>query len=217
MLVPLAPPCVPTPPKQVAPGSGISLTVSGPQADAVPTDDGAIRQLGISQAFEGTTTLRYDEDADTITDVRDDTVRQLDMSRIGAVLSNDPRDIGEALGQLYVEKYFPPAAKARMMEMIANITAVMRDAELTLEHTAHRIALGAAGEQAPAGDEHRARAGGDVGQGRLVQVQPVHERQVERGVAEDGAPVVAGAELARPGVPALGRAAGHGLLAQSSE
>ena len=40
----------------------------------VPTDDGAIRQLGISQAFEGTTTLRYDEDADTITDVRDDTV-----------------------------------------------------------------------------------------------------------------------------------------------
>lgn len=40
----------------------------------VPTDDGAIRQLGISQAFEGRTTLQYDEDADTITDVRTDTV-----------------------------------------------------------------------------------------------------------------------------------------------
>ncbi|HYD83762.1 MAG TPA: M13 family metallopeptidase, partial [Opitutus sp.] len=34
--------------------------------------------------------------------------------------------IGEALGQLYVEKHFPPAAKARMMEMIDNIKAVMR-------------------------------------------------------------------------------------------
>lgn len=34
----------------------------------VPTDTGAIRQLGISTAFEGTTTLQYDESADTITD-----------------------------------------------------------------------------------------------------------------------------------------------------
>ena len=35
----------------------------------VPTEDGAIRQLGISQAFEGRTTLQYDEASDTITDV----------------------------------------------------------------------------------------------------------------------------------------------------
>jgi putative endopeptidase len=35
--------------------------------------------------------------------------------------------IGEAVGQLYVEKHFPPAAKARMQEMIRNIQAVMRD------------------------------------------------------------------------------------------
>jgi arabinogalactan oligomer/maltooligosaccharide transport system permease protein len=49
----------------------------------VPTEDGAIRQLGISQAFEGTTTLQYDESADTITDVRTDTVYtvQLDGDR----------------------------------------------------------------------------------------------------------------------------------------
>ena len=40
----------------------------------VPTDDGAIRQLGISQAFEGRTTLQYDESADTITDVENGTV-----------------------------------------------------------------------------------------------------------------------------------------------
>jgi putative endopeptidase len=35
--------------------------------------------------------------------------------------------IGEALGQLYVARYYPPEAKARMDEMIRNITAVMRD------------------------------------------------------------------------------------------
>jgi putative endopeptidase len=35
--------------------------------------------------------------------------------------------IGEALGRLYVERYYPPEAKARMDEMIRNITAVMRD------------------------------------------------------------------------------------------
>jgi len=35
--------------------------------------------------------------------------------------------IGEALGQLYVARYYPPEAKARMAAMIANITAVMRD------------------------------------------------------------------------------------------
>lgn len=40
----------------------------------VPTDNGAIRQLGISQAFEGTTTLQYDESKDTITDVTNGTV-----------------------------------------------------------------------------------------------------------------------------------------------
>ena len=35
--------------------------------------------------------------------------------------------IGEALGQLYVAKHYPPEAKARMDEMIANIKAVFRE------------------------------------------------------------------------------------------
>jgi arabinogalactan oligomer/maltooligosaccharide transport system permease protein len=35
---------------------------------AVPTDEGAIRALGVNKAFEGATTLTYDEAADTITD-----------------------------------------------------------------------------------------------------------------------------------------------------
>ncbi len=34
--------------------------------------------------------------------------------------------IGEALGQLFVEKNFPPAARARMNELVANIKAVFR-------------------------------------------------------------------------------------------
>lgn len=36
-------------------------------------------------------------------------------------------DLGEALGQLYVARYYPPEASARMATMIANIKAVMRD------------------------------------------------------------------------------------------
>ncbi len=41
--------------------------------------------------------------------------------------------IGEALGQLYVERYYPPEAKARMDGMIANIKAVMRERLQKLE------------------------------------------------------------------------------------
>jgi putative endopeptidase len=35
--------------------------------------------------------------------------------------------IGEALGKLYVEKYFPPEAKARMNELVENLKSVFRD------------------------------------------------------------------------------------------
>jgi putative endopeptidase len=35
--------------------------------------------------------------------------------------------LGEALGQLYVEKYFPPDAKARMNELVENLKAVFHD------------------------------------------------------------------------------------------
>ncbi len=41
--------------------------------------------------------------------------------------------IGEALGQLYVAQYYPAEARARMAEMIANITAVMKDRLAKLE------------------------------------------------------------------------------------
>jgi len=39
--------------------------------------------------------------------------------------------LGEALGKKYVEKYFPPEAKARMQELVRNLLAAMRDDILT--------------------------------------------------------------------------------------
>jgi putative endopeptidase len=42
------------------------------------------------------------------------------------------RALGEALGQVYVEKYFPPEAKARALEMVRNLIAALRDDLQTL-------------------------------------------------------------------------------------
>jgi predicted metalloendopeptidase len=37
------------------------------------------------------------------------------------------RQLGEALGQVYVQKYFPPEAKARALELVHNLLATLRD------------------------------------------------------------------------------------------
>ena len=37
------------------------------------------------------------------------------------------QQLGEALGQKYVEKYFPPEAKARMLEMVKNLQLAMKE------------------------------------------------------------------------------------------
>jgi putative endopeptidase len=42
------------------------------------------------------------------------------------------RALGEALGQLYVQKYFPPEAKARALAMVHNLIAALRDDLQTL-------------------------------------------------------------------------------------
>src|SRR6266478_1494519 len=42
------------------------------------------------------------------------------------------RNLGEALGQVYVQKYFPPEAKARALEMVRNLVAALRDDLKTL-------------------------------------------------------------------------------------
>ncbi len=47
-------------------------------------------------------------------------------------VSATDRQLGEALGQIYVQKYFPPEAKARALEMVNNLTAALRDDLQTL-------------------------------------------------------------------------------------
>ena len=42
------------------------------------------------------------------------------------------RALGEALGQVYVQKYFPPEAKAHALEMVHNLIAALRDDLKTL-------------------------------------------------------------------------------------
>jgi putative endopeptidase len=42
------------------------------------------------------------------------------------------RALGEALGQVYVQKYFPPEAKARALEMVRNLIAALHDDLQTL-------------------------------------------------------------------------------------
>jgi putative endopeptidase len=68
-------------------------------------------------------------------------VEEENFAFFGKVLSGQPEQeprwkrsakvidgsIGEALGQLYVEKYFPPEAKARMNELVENLKTVFRD------------------------------------------------------------------------------------------
>jgi putative endopeptidase len=41
-------------------------------------------------------------------------------------VQSEDRDIGEALGQTYAARYFPPDSKARMLEMVANIKAALK-------------------------------------------------------------------------------------------
>jgi len=55
------------------------------------------------------------------------------------------RALGEALGQIYVQKYFPPETKARALEMVHNLIAALRDDLQTLpwmgpETRAHAVA-----------------------------------------------------------------------------
>ena len=43
------------------------------------------------------------------------------------VLNNTSGNLGEAVGQLYVEKYFPPEAKKRMLELVSNLKLALKD------------------------------------------------------------------------------------------
>jgi putative endopeptidase len=47
-------------------------------------------------------------------------------------VSATDRQLGEALGQIYVQKYFPPEAKARALELVNNLTKALQDDLQTL-------------------------------------------------------------------------------------
>jgi predicted metalloendopeptidase len=49
------------------------------------------------------------------------------------VIISEDGEIGEALGKLYVAEYFPPAAKARALELIGNLKEALADRIKTLE------------------------------------------------------------------------------------
>jgi putative endopeptidase len=54
------------------------------------------------------------------------------LPRWKRVVAEVDGDIGEALGQLYVDEYFPPEAKARVLSLVANLRAALREDIATL-------------------------------------------------------------------------------------
>ena len=56
--------------------------------------------------------------------------------------------LGEALGEVYVKKAFPPAAKARVLEMIHNLKAALKSDISTLSWM---------GDATPQTSDHQAR------------------------------------------------------------
>jgi predicted metalloendopeptidase len=54
------------------------------------------------------------------------------LPRWKRVVSEVDGDVGEALGQLYVTKYFPPEAKERVLKLVADLRSSLRDDLATL-------------------------------------------------------------------------------------
>ncbi|HZF12178.1 MAG TPA: M13 family metallopeptidase [Thermoanaerobaculia bacterium] len=54
------------------------------------------------------------------------------LPRWGRCVRSVDGHMGEALGRIYVDKYFPPAAKRRALEMVDNLTAALKDDLVTL-------------------------------------------------------------------------------------
>ncbi len=70
---------------------------------------------------------------------------QIQKPRWKRILAHTDEALGEALGKLYVERAFPPQAKARMNELVKNILAALRSRILQLEwmgETTKQQALG---------------------------------------------------------------------------
>jgi putative endopeptidase len=56
--------------------------------------------------------------------LRDQQIQEPRWQRSARVID---AEIGEALGQMFVEKHFPPSARARMVELVDNLKAVFKD------------------------------------------------------------------------------------------
>jgi putative endopeptidase len=97
------------------------------------------RQLGATSLADWKTYLRWHalhSDAPALTDAIVQENFNFYSKRLVGTAELQPRwkrcvqsvnlNIGEALGQVYVEKYFPPEAKARAKEMVLNLIAALR-------------------------------------------------------------------------------------------
>jgi putative endopeptidase len=102
------------------------------QLVATPIDDWKIylRWQLVHGSAPYLTTAIVDENFDFFGRTLTGTPEQL--PRWKRCVSVTDRDLGEALGQKYVAKAFPPAAKARAMEMVNNLIDALRDDLKTL-------------------------------------------------------------------------------------
>jgi len=97
------------------------------QLSATPIDDWKIylRWHLVNVAAPGLSEKFVDEDFDfrgkTLTGAKEI------QPRWKRCVQATDRVLGEALGQVYVQKYFPPAAKARALEMVHNLIGALRD------------------------------------------------------------------------------------------
>ena len=106
------------------------------------------------------------------------------------------RQLGFALGQVYVKKYFPPEAKARALEMVNNLIAALRDDLQTLpwmsEATRQQavIKLNAFGKKIGYPDKWRDYSAYQVDRGPYVlNLLRGHEFEFNRDLKKIGKPV----------------------------
>ncbi len=99
---------------------------------------------GVNKLFKTMTVEEYRDYLEwnlivSSTGLLDDTVRQADFEFFGKILSGQKEEhprwrrsvtqvqgvLGEALGQIYVKKYFPAAAKDRMVQLVKNLQTAL--------------------------------------------------------------------------------------------
>jgi putative endopeptidase len=102
------------------------------QLTAVPLSDWKtyLRWHLVSAAAPGLSAKFVDEDFNFNDKILRGTEQNL--PRWERCVASTDRELGEALGQIYVDRVFPPAAKARAQQMVQNLIAALRDDLATL-------------------------------------------------------------------------------------